>query len=142
MSWNKDGNVESGRPQRAREGSGERHERKERRVVVCRCAGFRPGADSSSMTTSDQQQGVSLRILCVDACAAAQHNEGDRLCTTKCFAEVENPGFWHWTFSLKDKHGGTLTETDRNLERFWSVETNAFYNSTPLKIGHKICGLR
>lgn len=72
MSWNKDGNVESGRPQRAREGSGERHERKERRVVVCRCAGFRPGADSSSMTTSDQQQGVSLRILCVDACAAAQ----------------------------------------------------------------------
>lgn len=43
----------------------------------------------------------------------------------KQFAVVENPGFWHWTFSLKDKDGGTLAEIDRNWRGFgyevWSI---------------------
>ncbi|XP_073390459.1 phospholipid scramblase family protein C343.06c isoform X3 [Physcomitrium patens] len=34
------------------------------------------------------------------------------------FATVENPGFWNWTFSLKDKHGRTLAEIDRNWRGF------------------------
>ncbi|KAG0557781.1 hypothetical protein M758_11G152800 [Ceratodon purpureus] len=34
------------------------------------------------------------------------------------FAVVENPGFWHWTFSLKDKNGGTLAEIARNWRGF------------------------
>jgi hypothetical protein len=34
------------------------------------------------------------------------------------FAVVENPGFWHWTFSLKDANGGTLAQIDRNWRGF------------------------
>ncbi|KAH9560150.1 hypothetical protein CY35_06G091700 [Sphagnum magellanicum] len=34
------------------------------------------------------------------------------------FAAVENPGFWHWTFTLKDQNQGVLAEIDRNWRGF------------------------
>ncbi|KAF5749334.1 altered inheritance rate of mitochondria protein 25 isoform X2 [Tripterygium wilfordii] len=36
----------------------------------------------------------------------------------KQFAVVENPGFWNWTFTLKDNHGKVLAEIDRNWRGF------------------------
>ncbi|XP_062001364.1 altered inheritance rate of mitochondria protein 25 [Rosa rugosa] len=36
----------------------------------------------------------------------------------KQFAVVENPGFWHWTFTLKDIDGGVLAEIDRDWRGF------------------------
>jgi hypothetical protein len=36
----------------------------------------------------------------------------------KQFAAVENPGFWHWTFTLKDHNQGRLAEIDRNWRGF------------------------
>lgn len=33
----------------------------------------------------------------------------------KQFAVVENPGFWYWTFTLKDIDGNVLGEIDRNF---------------------------
>jgi uncharacterized protein YxjI len=36
----------------------------------------------------------------------------------KQFAAVENPGFWHWTFTLKDRNQGRLAEIDRNWRGF------------------------
>ncbi|KAG6506994.1 altered inheritance rate of mitochondria protein 25-like [Zingiber officinale] len=32
----------------------------------------------------------------------------------KQFAVVENPGFWNWTFTLKDENGNVLAQIDRN----------------------------
>ncbi|CAM8905913.1 unnamed protein product [Rhodiola kirilowii] len=34
------------------------------------------------------------------------------------FAVVENPGFWYWTFTLKDINGNVLAEIDRNWRGF------------------------
>jgi hypothetical protein len=34
------------------------------------------------------------------------------------FAAVENPGFWHWTFTLRDQNQGVLAEIDRNWRGF------------------------
>ncbi|CAI9108466.1 OLC1v1008058C1 [Oldenlandia corymbosa var. corymbosa] len=34
------------------------------------------------------------------------------------FAVVENPGFWNWTFTLKDINGDVLAEIDRNWRGF------------------------
>lgn len=31
---------------------------------------------------------------------------------------VENPGFWNWTFTLKDIDGKVLAEIDRNWRGF------------------------
>uniref|UniRef100_A0A7N0ZXI1 Phospholipid scramblase n=1 Tax=Kalanchoe fedtschenkoi TaxID=63787 RepID=A0A7N0ZXI1_KALFE len=36
----------------------------------------------------------------------------------KQFAVVENPGFWYWTFTLKDIDGNVLAEIDRNWRGF------------------------
>ncbi|KAK4437117.1 Altered inheritance rate of mitochondria protein 25 [Sesamum alatum] len=36
----------------------------------------------------------------------------------KQFAIVENPGFWNWTFTLKDIDGNVLAEIDRNWRGF------------------------
>ncbi|XP_047339590.1 phospholipid scramblase family protein C343.06c [Impatiens glandulifera] len=36
----------------------------------------------------------------------------------KQFAVVENPGFWNWTFTLKDINGQVLAEIDRNWRGF------------------------
>ncbi|XP_010255685.1 PREDICTED: altered inheritance rate of mitochondria protein 25 isoform X2 [Nelumbo nucifera] len=36
----------------------------------------------------------------------------------KQFAVVENPGFWNWTFTLKDINGDVLAEIDRNWRGF------------------------
>jgi hypothetical protein len=36
----------------------------------------------------------------------------------KQFAAVENPGFWHWTFTLRDQNQGVLAEIDRNWRGF------------------------
>ena len=32
----------------------------------------------------------------------------------KQFAVVENPGFWNWTFTLKDDHENVLAEINRD----------------------------
>lgn len=34
------------------------------------------------------------------------------------FAVVENPGFWNWTFTLKDENGNVLAEIDRHFRGF------------------------
>lgn len=34
------------------------------------------------------------------------------------FAVVENPGFWNWTFTLKDENGRVLAEIDRHFRGF------------------------
>ncbi|CAK9230308.1 unnamed protein product [Sphagnum jensenii] len=34
------------------------------------------------------------------------------------FAAVENPGFWHWTFTLRDQNQGVLADIDRNWRGF------------------------
>lgn len=36
----------------------------------------------------------------------------------KQFAVVENPGFWNWTFTLKDKNGEVLAQIDRDWRGF------------------------
>ncbi|XP_062119822.1 altered inheritance rate of mitochondria protein 25-like isoform X2 [Humulus lupulus] len=36
----------------------------------------------------------------------------------KQFAVVENPGFWNWTFTLKDINGNVLAEIDRDWRGF------------------------
>lgn len=36
----------------------------------------------------------------------------------KQFAVVENPGFWNWTFTLKDADGNVLAEVDRDWRGF------------------------
>lgn len=36
----------------------------------------------------------------------------------KQFAVVENPGFWNWTFTLKDIDGNVLAEIDRDWRGF------------------------
>lgn len=36
----------------------------------------------------------------------------------KQFAVVENPGFWNWTFTLKDNEGNVLAEIDRDWRGF------------------------
>ncbi|KAJ0079745.1 hypothetical protein Patl1_24195 [Pistacia atlantica] len=36
----------------------------------------------------------------------------------KQFAVVENPGFWYWTFTLKDINGEVLAEIDRDWRGF------------------------
>lgn len=36
----------------------------------------------------------------------------------KQFAVVENPGFWNWTFTLKDADGNVLAEIDRDWRGF------------------------
>ncbi|XP_052176453.1 altered inheritance rate of mitochondria protein 25 [Diospyros lotus] len=36
----------------------------------------------------------------------------------KQFSVVENPGFWNWTFTLKDMDGRVLAEIDRNWRGF------------------------
>ncbi|CAH1430151.1 unnamed protein product [Lactuca virosa] len=42
------------------------------------------------------------------------------------FAVVENPGFWHWTFTLKGIHGEVLAEIDRDWRGFgYEVLTDA-----------------
>ncbi|XP_050386462.1 altered inheritance rate of mitochondria protein 25 [Argentina anserina] len=62
----------------------------------------------------------------------------------KQFAVVENPGFWNWTFTLKDIDGGVLAEIDRDWRGFgFELFTDAgqyvirFGSSDPttLKIG-------
>lgn len=35
-------------------------------------------------------------------------------CRNKQFAVVENPGFWNWTFTLKDEDDNVLAQIDRN----------------------------
>lgn len=55
-------------------------------------------------------------------------DRGGSLCRNKQFAVVENPGFWHWTFSLKDESGGTLAEIDRTWRGFGYEVTN-FHSS-------------
>lgn len=37
---------------------------------------------------------------------------------SKQFAVVENPGFWNWTFTLKDIDGEVLAEIDRDWRGF------------------------
>ncbi|XP_071732570.1 altered inheritance rate of mitochondria protein 25 [Rutidosis leptorrhynchoides] len=37
---------------------------------------------------------------------------------TEQFAVVENPGFWYWTFTLKDTNGEVLAEIDRDWRGF------------------------
>lgn len=39
-------------------------------------------------------------------------------CRNKQFAVVENPGFWNWTFTLKDIDGKVLAEIDRDWRGF------------------------
>ncbi|CAM8908788.1 unnamed protein product [Rhodiola kirilowii] len=39
-------------------------------------------------------------------------------CRSEQFAVVENPGFWYWTFTLKDINGNVLAEIDRNWRGF------------------------
>lgn len=34
------------------------------------------------------------------------------------FAVVENPGFWNWTFTLKDVDGKVLAQIDRDWRGF------------------------
>lgn len=42
------------------------------------------------------------------------------------FAVVENPGFWYWTFTLKDANGEVLAEIDRDWRGFgFEVFTDA-----------------
>ncbi|KAL9225078.1 hypothetical protein vseg_001044 [Gypsophila vaccaria] len=61
----------------------------------------------------------------------------------KQFAVVENRGFWHWTFTLKDANGDTLAQIDRDWRGFgFELFTDAgqyairFGNSDPaLKTG-------
>ncbi|XP_074320421.1 altered inheritance rate of mitochondria protein 25 [Silene latifolia] len=36
----------------------------------------------------------------------------------KQFAVVENPGLWHWTFTLKDSNGDILAQIDRDFRGF------------------------
>lgn len=36
----------------------------------------------------------------------------------KQFAVVENPGFWNWTFTLKDINGDVLAQIDRDWRGF------------------------
>ena len=40
------------------------------------------------------------------------------VCRNKQFAAVENPGFWNWTFTLKDIDGEVLAEIDRDWRGF------------------------
>lgn len=40
------------------------------------------------------------------------------VCRNKQFAVVENPGFWNWTFTLKDIDGEVLAEIDRDWRGF------------------------
>jgi hypothetical protein len=40
------------------------------------------------------------------------------VCRNKQFAVVENPGFWNWTFTLKDIDGGVLAVIDRDWRGF------------------------
>jgi len=39
-------------------------------------------------------------------------------CRNKQFAVVENPGFWNWTFTLKDIDGKVLAQIDRDWRGF------------------------
>lgn len=39
-------------------------------------------------------------------------------CSNEQFAVVENPGFWNWTFTLKDINGEVLAEIDRDWRGF------------------------
>lgn len=63
---------------------------------------------------------------CLCECKSLKQYEdgGDYLCRKNQFAVVENEGFWYWTFSLKDKHGGTLAEINRNWRGFGYEVTN------------------
>lgn len=47
----------------------------------------------------------------------------------KQFAVVENPGFWNWTFTLKDIEGNVLAEIDRDWRGFG------------FEVGSSICSL-
>lgn len=40
------------------------------------------------------------------------------ICRNKQFAVVENPGFWNWTFTLKDENGEVLAQIDRDWRGF------------------------
>lgn len=40
------------------------------------------------------------------------------VCRDKQFAVVENPGFWNWTFTLKDIDGEVLAQIDRDWRGF------------------------
>jgi hypothetical protein len=40
------------------------------------------------------------------------------ICRNKQFAVVENPGFWNWTFTLKDIDGEVLAQIDRDWRGF------------------------
>ena len=42
----------------------------------------------------------------------------EQFCRNKQFALVENPGFWNWTFTLKDIDGKVLAEIDRDWRGF------------------------
>lgn len=42
---------------------------------------------------------------------------------------VENPGFWNWTFTLKDIEGNVLAEIDRDWRGFG------------FEVGSSICSL-
>ena len=42
----------------------------------------------------------------------------EQFCRNKQFAVVENPGFWYWTFTLKDIDGNVLAEIDRDWRGF------------------------
>uniref|UniRef100_A0A9I9DEU8 Phospholipid scramblase n=1 Tax=Cucumis melo TaxID=3656 RepID=A0A9I9DEU8_CUCME len=50
----------------------------------------------------------------------------------KQFAVVENPGFWNWTFTLKDIDGKVLAEVDRDWRGFGFEDNSKEYDPSPL----------
>ncbi|KAK7256774.1 hypothetical protein RIF29_30249 [Crotalaria pallida] len=44
--------------------------------------------------------------------------EENKICRNKQFAVVENPGFWNWTFTMKDINGEVLAQVDRDWRGF------------------------
>lgn len=40
------------------------------------------------------------------------------VCRNNQFAVVENPGFWNWTFTVKDADGEVLAQIDRDWRGF------------------------
>lgn len=40
------------------------------------------------------------------------------VCRNQQFAVVENPGFWNWTFTVKDADGEVLAQIDRDWRGF------------------------
>ncbi|KAK7264031.1 hypothetical protein RJT34_31633 [Clitoria ternatea] len=54
-------------------------------------------------------RGICLRMKC---------KPENKICRNKQFAVVENPGFWNWTFTLKDMNSEVLAQIDRDLRGF------------------------